>query len=185
MKLSGSIYVFSAALACAAVVRGATDYTRRNEVFSPTARALPENPRRPAAERAALPDRRVTYPMVQKEPAALAARAAAVVVAETSPKKVLAPVSDAQHPAIRTPELSSLNHQPSRLSTDAARRPELVARFQDKLAPAQAVSIGRTPSLDRRGEARLNRFVFRHNGPAPLPAPAASASLSTEASSLR
>jgi hypothetical protein len=123
-----------------------------------------------------LQKKRPSFPTLEKAPAAVGERRATVDVAETHPKKILTPDRQQLQPASRSPDLSPLNHQPARISTaDDSRKPALVAKYQERLAAANAVSIGRTPALDRGGAGRLNRFVFRHNPPAPLPSPSTAA----------
>ncbi len=169
MKLSGSTYVLLAAFGCAAAARAASDYTRRNPAFDPVATGLPTVALQPTDVPAAVQNQRMNFPTIDRRSAALADRRAPIEVAETQRKKTLPPSAVASHPVARAPDLSALNHRLAAISTHDTRQPPLVSKYQDKLTSSQSVGIGRTPSLDHRGEARLNRFVFRHNDPAPLP----------------
>lgn len=171
MKLAGLINVSLAIAGLGAVCRAGEDYSRRNPAFAPRNHVRDVDAVSPATGRSALQDRRVDAPTsVERTIAPAGERIAPVTVRETTPKKSLPPAAEKLEPAARAPDLSALNHQPASVSTSKARKPTLVSKYQDKLAAAQAVTIGRTPSTERGGETRLNRFVFRHS-PAPPVAP--------------
>lgn len=57
---------------------------------------------------------------------------------------------------------------PARFDASASAAPARslgwVEKFQRPLSAGEPVRIGRTPSFDRDGTARLNRFVFRRAG---------------------
>ncbi|MSU23293.1 MAG: hypothetical protein EXS32_05645 [Opitutus sp.] len=143
------------------------DYTQRNAPFA-TATAVTPEAKSPPRD-AAMQDKRVEKTTVDKKPAAVGDRRAAVDVEEAREKIIRE--KNTRRPATTEQPLSQFNQRlaPMATATDT-KKPPLVAKFQDGLTSASAANMARFPALDGTTTAKLNRFVFRKNSPEPAAA---------------
>ncbi|HUR56060.1 MAG TPA: hypothetical protein VM029_00015 [Opitutaceae bacterium] len=101
-------------------------------------------------------------PTVEKAPAVVGERHAAIDVAEAHPKDVRA--KDSRRPEASAPVLNVFNHRPAGMTTAGdTTRPPMVAKYQDTLTAANATKVERMSATGRGTTARINRFVFRKN----------------------
>jgi len=153
-----------ASLSAADVSTSSVDYTDRNDKFAPgESRAVKKD--KPVIQET-LQEKRVTPPKIDKQPAAVGERRAAIDVREKQTKKVrekeVLPSKMVEH------QVSDLNHRSASISTvSGAQKPATVAKYQDHLTAASAANMARFPAMDRATSARINRFVFRKNAPEP------------------
>jgi hypothetical protein len=164
MKLPGliaaSLSFLGAAIVLGADATAPVDYTQRNQPFAPAATVTPEKKELPRAD--AVQDKRVEKTTVDKQPAAVGDRRAAVAVEEARDKNVRE--KNASRPETVEQPMSALNHRDSAITTSGSKQPALVAKYQEGLAAASASNMARFPALDRATTAKINRFVFRQNG---------------------
>lgn len=155
----GSLVVF-AGMARGADATTPIDYTQRNSPFAPggTYSAEKQTP----ATNSAVQEKRVETTTVEKKPAAVGERRAAIEIKEAREKSVRE--KDSHRPEkIEVPN-STYNHQQAGISTGAdTTKPPMVAKYQDKLASASATNMARFPAIDGATGAKINRFVFRKN----------------------
>lgn len=168
MKLPGLI-VFGGLTLVAPMTRAAdatspVDYTRRNTPFAPAATVAPA--KQSPETNAAVQEKRVDRPVVDQPAAAVGERRAALDVQEMRDKTIRA--KDAHRPETRDQPMSALNHREASMSTAAdSNKPQLISKYQDGLTAASATNMARFPALARATGAKINRFVFRKNGPDP------------------
>jgi hypothetical protein len=168
MKLSSSILVLALAVTAgnsfAAMDRTlAVDYTQGNARFAP-----PATSQRPQLDPVKL------APTPQSAEIHLERRSFTATPAAKS--KTLRPTAVVRKQKRLSPGL----HRPKARATSAGqlaypdrshvvsppvRRVGRVGRYQNQLSSTDAVYVGRTPTLDRSGTARLNRFLFRRSAP--------------------
>lgn len=148
-------------MALAADATSPVDYTQRNTPLAPSAATVPE--KRAPQKNDAVQQKRVMPATVEKPPAAVGDRRAAVDVTETHPKSVqekqTRPVENVDV------ERSRYDQQRARISTrDDTNKPPLVGKYQDGLAAATQSNMARFPAIEKATQAKVNRFVFRKNG---------------------
>ena len=62
--------------------------------------------------------------------------------------------------------MNRMDHQPANRSTkDETKRPPTVSKYQESLDAASAGNMARFPALNGATTAKINRFIFRKNGP--------------------
>jgi hypothetical protein len=167
MKLSG--FILSAGLLLAGAVTGwAADATsplkpaERNTPFAATPSVTPEK-KEPEAN-AKVQEKRVDKNVVEKTPAAVGDRRAAISVEETRDKNVRD--KNARSPERVEQPMSAYNHRESAMATGAnTSKPQTVAKYQDGMTSASATNMSRFPAIDRSTAAKINRFIFRKNAP--------------------
>ena len=101
---------------------------------------------------------------MEKQKSSLQDREAAVDVKESRPKQVR---EKEEYPTrVIEHTTSDFNHQTSRFSTASdTSKPPTVAKYQDSLSAANAITVKKTSALSRATSATINRFVFRKNPP--------------------
>lgn len=115
-------------------------------------------------------DKQAVIPGVIKEPnAPLAGRQAPIDVTETRAKEMV-PLKEAPKPEVRQHEESDLNGQlaPSRFQPgqNDYYNTELVAKYRQSMIDAEAIAQKSNPMSGQMTTfAKLNRFVFKRNGP--------------------
>jgi hypothetical protein len=165
MKLSGliaaaSLSGFSFLPARASDATKPVDYTQRNDPFAPAATITPEKKELPRAD--AIQDKRVEKTTIDKQPAAIGDRRAAIDVQETREKKVRE--KNSLRPETVEQPMSAFNHREATITTAAdTKKPPTVAKYQDSLTAASASNMARFPALDRATTVKINRFVFKKN----------------------
>ena len=168
MKIT-SLIVTSLSLLGFTAIRGAdatapVDYTQRNQSFAPGATVTLEKKELP--RNVDLQDKRVGKNIIDKKPAAISERGAAVDVQETSGKNIRE--TNSHRPEAAGQPMSALNHREAPMATaTGTRKPPLVAKYQDSLAAASRSNMARFPALGPATAAKINRFVFRKNAPEP------------------
>ncbi len=97
--------------------------------------------------------------------ALMANASSSLFAAESTPARAtsVAAASPSEHRVALTPGL--------RRAAAETRTFGRVDKFQPPSGSAASVHIGRTPSLTRKGTAKLNRFVFRRTAPSSTTAP--------------
>jgi hypothetical protein len=142
------------------------DLSLRNAPFAPAAGIAPEK-KSPAIDDA-VQDKRVDKTVVEKTPAAVGDRRAAIDVQEARDKNVRE--KDSHRPEAVAQPMNAFNHREATLATTTdAKKPETIARYQDGLKAASTANMARFPALGGATTAKINRFVFRKNAPAPSP----------------
>ena len=137
------------------------DYTQRNSPYAPGATVHPPTIAPEKAE--AVQEKRVDKKTVEKKPAAVGEKLAAIDVLETQPKNVRE--KDSRRPQTIEPPKSDFDHREAAITTAAdTRKPPLVSKYQDGLTSASATNMARFPALDKATKVKINRFVFRKNG---------------------
>jgi len=170
MKLPSLIGLASLSVLCLETARAdptaPVDPTQRNGVFAPAATVAPDQ-KSPVRD-AAVQDKRVDKTVIEKVPAAVGDRRAAIDVQETHDKNVREKKSS--RPEAIEQATSSFNHREAAIATATdTSKPPMVAKYQDGLTAATAVKKTQFSALDRATAAKLNRFVFRKNSPDPAP----------------
>lgn len=165
MLRSGFIVATTLVL-CTAAARGAdatnpVDYRQRNETYAPAGAVQPAPGPPPRA--GGMQDRRLEKNVIEKAPAGVGERRAAVPVAEIRPKAVHEK-SSTRPKAAEVPR-SAFDQRPAPIATSDVEKPPTVARYQDSLSAASASNMARFPAHGAATAATLNRFVFRRNGP--------------------
>ena len=175
------------ATCCGALTRGSNaaadatspiDYTQRNKPYAPADSVEPEK-RKPAGN-AAVQDKRVEKTTVEKQKSSLQDREAAVDVKESRPKQVR---EKEEYPTrVIEHTTSDFNHQTSRFSTASdTSKPPTVAKYQDSLSAANAITVKRTSALGARvgilrgaslrSASRRSTSLRPAQAPAPRPSP--------------
>jgi hypothetical protein len=140
------------------------DYTQRNAPFAPGASVTPD--KKAITLDTAVADKRVDKTIIDKQPAAVGDRRAAIDVTETRAKTVRD--KDSRRPEAVEEPRSAFDHREASISTaDDTKRPPLVTKYQDSLKAASATNMARFPALDHATTAKINRFVFRKNSSEP------------------
>jgi len=171
MKLPSLIVVASLSLAGWFPLRAAdstqpVDLTQRNDPFAPAATIAPEKKDLSRAD--AVQDKRVEKTTLDKKPAALGDRRAAISVEVARDKNIRE--KDSHRPETVEQPMNAFNHRDAAITTASdTKKPPLVAKYQDSLAAASVTNMARFPALDRATTAKINRFVFRKNSPDPAP----------------
>ncbi len=138
------------------------DPALRNTPFSPAATIVPEA-KSPVIDEA-VQGKRVEKTTIEKTPAAVGDRRAAIDVQETRDKNVREKKS--QRPASVEQPMSALNHRESSITTETkTAQPPIVAKYQDSMTAASAATLARFPAVSNATSAKINRFVFRKNAP--------------------
>ena len=167
MKQSGLTFAVAAGLGFALAANAAdatrpVDYTQRNAPFAPAGTVTPEKKELLRAD--AVQDKRFEKTTVEKKPAAVGDRRAAIDVTEARDKKILE--KNTRQPDVREQPKSVHDHQESHISTATdTKRPPHVAKYQDSLVSASASNMARFPADSVGATAKINRFVFRKNAP--------------------
>jgi hypothetical protein len=167
MKLSGPVFLASIGLSVTAVTRAADATTpvevgQRNSAMNTAATITPAT-NTPAVDHA-VQDRRVETTTLDKTPAAIGARRAAIDVSETRDKQ-LQPITG-RKPEVRTVPRNEFNQRMGSVSTSAdGKPPERMSRYQTSLAAASESNMARFPASSDRAAGKINRFVFRKNPP--------------------
>ncbi len=165
MKLPGLIVLASLTLigldpSRAADATTPVDYTQRNSPYTPAASVTPEK-KSPEAN-ATVQEKRFEKTPVEKKPAAVGDRRAAVDVTETRDKNIRE--KESHRPEVIEQPKSGFNGRESTISTaDDTKKPPTVTKYQDSLSSASATNMARFPALDKTTTGKINRFVFRKN----------------------
>lgn len=164
MKPNGLVILFAlgvgVAPACAADATSPVDYTQRNAPFAPAGSLAPDK-KTPEAN-PAVQDKRVEKTTLEKQPAAIGERRAAVEIKEARDKNVRE--KNSSRPEKIHQPTSAYNHRLAAISTAAdTTKPPTVAKYQDSLTAASVTNMARFPALDGATNAKINRFVFRKN----------------------
>ena len=163
MKVSSLLAAVSLVLLPEARAADATtpiDYTQRNGAFAPGATVPVQKKTLPTAD--TLQNRRVEMPTVERTPAVVGERRAAIDVTEARPKEIRA--NESRRPEASAPVLNAFNHRPAGITTSGdTTRPPMVAKYQDALTAANATKVERMSAAGGGTTARINRFVFRKN----------------------
>jgi hypothetical protein len=157
--LLGTLAVF-AVLARGADATTPIDYTQRNGPFAPAGSYSAE--KQTPTTNAAVQEKRVDTKTVEKKPAVVGERRAAIELKEAKEKQVRE--KDSHRPEKIDVPNSAFNHQQALISTGAdTTKPPMVTKYQDKLVSASATNMARFPAIDGATGAKINRFVFRKN----------------------
>lgn len=164
------VAVVSAALLAAPLTRAddpsKVDPAKRDESFAPPANATaPEKRELPRAE--VVQDQRAPVPeKVDKQPAAVGDRRAAVDVNETREKTI---IDKQTRPKSETKprDLNRWNQQKADIQPGGStHQPELVERYQSRMKAATTAASRQKPEIQKRTAfSSLNRFIFRRNQP--------------------
>lgn len=167
MKLPSLIAVASLSLVGPAWLRAddattPVDLTRRNGAFAPGATISPEQ--KPLARDSQLQEKRFEKSTIEKQPAAVGDRRAAIEVQETRDKTVRE--KDSHRPERTEQAMSQFNRRDAAITTAGANtKPAMVAKYQNSLSAASASNMARFPAIDAMAASKINRFVFRKNAP--------------------
>jgi hypothetical protein len=170
MKLP-SLIIASLSLLGFSPMRGAeatapVDYTQRNQGFAPGGASVVLLEKMDLPRDATMQDKRVEKTTVAQQLAAVGARSATVDVQETREKNLRE--FNSHRPDAAGQPMSALNHRAASIATSTdTRKPPLVTKYQDSLAAASTSNMARFPALGQATAAKINRFVFRNNTPAP------------------
>ncbi len=164
MKLPSLIGVASLSALCLNPARAnptaPVDLAQRNAPFSPAATIAPD--KQSPARDDAVQTKRVEKTIIEKTPAAVGDRRAAIDLQETRDKNIREKKSS--RPEGREHSVSTFNHREATFATATdTTKPPMVAKYQDGLTAATAVKPTQFSALDRATAAKLNRFVFRKN----------------------
>jgi hypothetical protein len=117
---------------------------------------------------AAVQNKRVEKTTLEKQPAAVGNRRAAIDVQEARVKNVRE--KNSSRPAALDQTVSTFDHRVAPMATGSdTTRPPMVAKYQDGLKAASIANMAQYPAIDRATTAKFNRFVFRKNSPDPAP----------------
>ncbi len=161
------VIVFASLCSGAVMARAAdattpVDYTQRNAPFATAGGASVAPPKQTPATNEAVQEKRFEKTTIEKTPAPIADRRAAVDVKEARDKTVRE--KDSRRPETIDQPTSAYNHRAAAISTAAnTSKPPTVAKYQDSLAAASVSNMARFPALDHAASAKINRFVFRKN----------------------
>ena len=167
MKLFGLIVPVILTLNGAVMTRAADattplDAAQRNAPFAAKASVTPD--KKSPETNTTLQEKRVDKSVIDKQPAAVGERRAAIDVTETREKNVRE--KDSRRPEKIEQPMSAFDHREAPMSTAAdATKPQVLTKYQDGLTSASATNMARFPALDRTTGAKINRFVFRKNAP--------------------
>ncbi|MCX6955825.1 MAG: hypothetical protein NTV51_27080 [Verrucomicrobia bacterium] len=167
MKLPGFIVLASLTLTGAMTARAAdatapVDYTQRNTPYAPAASVSPEK-KAPEPD-AKVQEKRVDKTVVDKKPAAVGDRRAAIDTKEAREKNVRE--KDSHTPEKVDQPTSAYNQRESSLTPGAnVTRLPMIAKYQDSLTASNVTTTSRTTATDRATAAKINRFVYRKNAP--------------------
>ena len=166
MTQSGRAFLLVSGL-CLGAARGAeatapVDYTQRNTPYAPgAAAAVPAEKKTPVVNEP-LQEKRVDKTTLDKRPAAVGDKRAAIDIQEAREKTVRE--KDSHRPEKIEQPTSALNHRPAAISTSGdLTKPPTVTKYQDGLTAASATNMARFPAIDKATSAKINRFVFRKN----------------------
>ncbi len=166
MTFSGAIIVGVAGLFSAALLHGATPLpvdARASEARLPTA-IRPASAVQSPSDRRTLENRRLDQTTTAPVAENVRERTAPLAVHEAQPKTVRENI--VQHPSSLPQPRSAFDGRNASIATaDTLARPPLVKKYQDSLAAASAANMSRFPAADSKTVGRINRFVFRKNGP--------------------
>lgn len=167
MKLSGLLLCAGLALAgwSTGWAADATSPIKPNERNTPFAAAPSVTPEKKEPEtNPKVQEKRVDKNVVEKVPAAVGDRRAAITVEETREKNVRE--KNARSPERVEQPMSVFNHRESAMATGAnTSKPQTVAKYQDGMTSASATNMSRFPAIDPSTAAKINRFIFRKNAP--------------------
>lgn len=167
MKLPGFIVLVSLTVNGLATARAAdattpVDYTQRNSPYAPAASVTPD--KKTPETNTTVQEKRVDKTTVEKKPAAVGDKRAAVDVKEMKEKNVRE--KDSHKPEKIDQPMSSLDHREAPMSTaNDTRKPPMVSKYQDGLTASNSIKTGKLPAMDHATGAKINRFVFRKNEP--------------------
>lgn len=164
MKWSGvvsALVLASLSVLSAADATSAIDLAQRNGPFAPSASQRPEV--KPSARAEALQEKRVEKTTIDKTPAAVGDRRAPLDVVGTRDRTIVE--KDSRQPEAVERPTSDFNHRAAAITTGAnSKKPPLVAKYQDSMTAASAVTTAPFAALSGTSRAKINRFVFRKNG---------------------
>jgi hypothetical protein len=167
MKLSGPVFVASltfigAATAWSADATRPIDPTERNPSFAPAPSVTPE--KKTPETKTSVQEKRVDKNVVDKKPAAVGDRRAAIDVEETREKNVRE--KDSHRPQKLEQPVSAYNQRESAMTPGAnVTRLPMMAKYQDGLTASNVTASTRISATDRATAAKINRFIFRKNAP--------------------
>lgn len=167
MKFSGIIALVSVTMigvgfACAGDATTPVDLAQRNSPFAPSGSVTPD--KKTPETNSTVQEKRVDKTTVDKKQSTVGERRAPIEMTEARDKNVRE--KDSHRPEKIEQPTSAFNHRDARYSTaeDTKRQP-MVTKYQDSLTSASATNMARFPALGNATGAKLNRFVFRKNGP--------------------
>lgn len=167
MKLSGlivfaSLTVIGSTTAWAADATSPLDPTQRNSSFAPAPGVTPD--KKTPEVKTEVQEKRVDKNVVDKKPAAVGDRRAAIDLTETREKNIRE--KDSHRPEKLDQPVSAYNQRESSLTPGAnVTRLPMMAKYQDGLTASNATTSTRISATDRATAAKINRFIFRKNAP--------------------
>ena len=167
MKLPSLIAVASLSLVGSALLRAEdattpVDLTKRNGFFAPAATVNPDQ--KPMGRDSQVQEKRVEKNTIEKRPATVGDRRAAIDVQEARDKNVRE--KDSHRPERTEQAMNQFNHRDAAITTaGATTKPPIVAKYQDSLSSARASNMARFPANGGMTASKINRFVFRKNAP--------------------
>lgn len=167
MKSSGlivfaSLTVIGSATAWAADATSPLNATQRNTSFAPAPSVTPD--KKAPETKAGVQEKRVDKNVVDKKPAAVGERRAAIDITETREKNLRE--KDSHRPEKVDQPVSAYHLRESSLTPGAnVTRLPMMAKYQDGLTASNATTSTRISATDRATAAKINRFIFRKNAP--------------------
>jgi hypothetical protein len=139
---------------------------QRNTTFAPSGSITPD--KRTPEGNATLQDKRFNSPeLIERKDAAIADKRAPFAVEETREKEIY-DRKDYPKPEVRDRETYARDGEKSRIQPkgDMIKKYDMAAKYQDRIKDAPNSGLQRSPTLEKRTTFdRINRFVFRRNGP--------------------
>lgn len=155
---------------------GPIDAAQRNEALAPTPESSDTklSPQREANQRTFIrndhvQDQRFSAPdKIERKDAAVGDRRAPIDVTETRDKNIIDRKEYPRTPEVRERQTSHFDGEKSNIQPkgDMLRQYDTVTKYQSRMEDAKDGPFQREPKLEKRMSfERLNRFVFRRNGP--------------------
>lgn len=152
------------------------DAAQRNEALAPTPESAdtPLAPQREANQRTFIrndhvQDQRFSAPdKIERKDAVIGERRAPIDVTETREKTIIDRKEFPRTPEVRERETSHFEGEKSHIQPkgDMLRQYDTVTKYQSRMEDAKNGPFQREPKLEKRMSFdKLNRFVFRRNGP--------------------
>ena len=171
------LLVFSAVLPCGAHAKDSTeiDASKQNTALAPTPDSADtplspnrESNQRPFLRNDHLQDQRFSAPeMIERKDATVGDRRAPIDVTETREKTIIER-KDYPKPEVREREINRHDGEKSHIQPkgDMVKTYDKVSKFQSRMTDASAAAAQRQPLFEKRTTfEKLNRFVFKRNGP--------------------
>jgi hypothetical protein len=149
-------------MAVGADVTSPLDPAARNAPYAPAATVAPDKQAPAGNLNSRVQEQRFDAEKLERKPAAVGDRRAAIDVGEAREKQVREKQS--QRPERIEQPLSAYNHRQAAIATASdTTKPPMVSKYQDSLSAASATNMSRFPALEGSTGAKINRFVFRRN----------------------